>query len=262
MSAGIRPNSLRARLRDGKTAYGIFAAEFFTPGFCQIAANAGAEFVLFDMEHGGVGIDMLKAQFAFARGTGIAPLVRVPGLAYHLIAPVLDAGAMGIMVPMLETREQAEKLAAWCRYRPEGVRGLGFGVGHDDYTRGDVVAKMAEENERTLVIALVETATGIANVDEILAVDGIDVGWLGHYDLTNSMGITARFERPEFDAALRKLVAAADRNGKAAGFLATSLEMAREWRKKGFRCLSYGTDIGVLQTALSEAIATLRSDDA
>ena len=69
----------------------------------------------------------LKSQFAFARGTGIVPLVRVPGLAYHLIAPVLDAGAMGIMVPMLETREQAEKLAAWCRYRPEGVRGLGFG---------------------------------------------------------------------------------------------------------------------------------------
>ena len=103
------------------------------------------------MEHGGVGIDTLKAQFAFARGTGIAPLVRVPGLAYHLIAPVLDAGAMGIMVPMLETSEQAEKLAAWCRYRPKGVRGLGFGVGHDDYTGGDVVAKMIDENERTLV---------------------------------------------------------------------------------------------------------------
>lgn len=261
MSGEIRPNGLRARLRSGKTAYGVFATEFFTPGFCQLAANAGAEFVLFDMEHGGVGIDTLKAQFAFARGTGIAPLVRVPGLAYHLIAPVLDAGAMGIMVPMLETRDQAEKLAAWCRYRPEGVRGLGFGAGHDDYKRGDVIAKMADENERTLVIALVETAIGISNVDDILAVDGIDVGWLGHYDLTNTMGITAQFERPEFDAAVKKLVAAAERNGKAAGFLATSMEMARAWRKKGFRCLSYGSDVSLFQTALSEAIATLRSDE-
>ena len=203
----MRQNPVRARLKAGGTVYGMFATEFFSPGLCQIAANAGAEFVLFDMEHGGVGIDVLKAQFAFARGTGIVPLVRVPGLAYHLIAPVLDAGAMGIMVPMLETGAQAEQLAAWCRYRPLGRRGLGFGVGHDDYQRGDVVAKAREENERTLVIALVETATGIANVDDILSVAGIDVGWLGHYDLTDSMGMTAEFERPEFAAAVGKLVA-------------------------------------------------------
>ena len=72
----------------------------------QIAGNAGAEFVIFDMEHGAVSIDVLKAQIAFARGTGVA-LSRVPGIAYHLIAPVLDAGAMGIMAPMVETREQA-----------------------------------------------------------------------------------------------------------------------------------------------------------
>src|SRR5258707_13707342 len=108
MNAEIRAPSLRARLRQGRAAYGVFGTEFFTPGFCQIAANAGAEFILFDMEHGGVGIDTLKAQFAFARGTAIAALVRLPGLAYHLIAPVLDAGAAGIMVPMLETGEQAE----------------------------------------------------------------------------------------------------------------------------------------------------------
>lgn len=89
------------------------------------------------------------------------PFVRVPGLAYHLIAPVLDARAFGIMVPMIETAERAANLAKWCRYRPEGVRGLGFGVGHDDYDRGDVIPKMRNANERTLVMALIETATGI-----------------------------------------------------------------------------------------------------
>ena len=156
---------IRDKLRDGRVVYGVMAAEFFTPGFCQIAGNAGAKFVIFDMEHGAVGIDTLKGQRAFARGAGVAPLVRVPGIAYHLVAPVLDAGAMGIMAPMVETREQAENLAKWCRYRPEGIRGLGFGVGHDDYRGGDVVSTMREENERTLVIALVETARGIANAD-------------------------------------------------------------------------------------------------
>ena len=260
MMRGVRANNVRGKLRAGGTCYGIMAAEFFTPGFCQISANAGAEFVIFDMEHGGVGIDVLKAQIAFARGTGLAPMVRVPGLSYHLIAPVLDAGAMGIMVPMIETSAQAEQLAAWCRYRPEGRRGLGFGVGHDDYSPGDVVAKMREENERTLTIALVETAMGIANVDNILAVAGIDVGWLGHYDLTNSMDITAQFEAPEFHQAVTKLLTAAARHGKSTGFLATSVAMAREWRAKGFRCLCYGTDIGVFQTALGDAIRTLRAD--
>ncbi len=184
----MRANPVRAKLKAGKTVYGTFAVEFFTPGICQIAANAGAEFILFDMEHGGVGIDTLKAQFAFARGIGIVPFARVPALQYHLVATVLDAGAMGIMVPMIETRAQAEDLAAWCRYRPEGRRGIGFGAGHDDYQRGNVVSKMRAANERTLVIALVESAIGISNIDEIAAVEGVDVCWLGHYDLTELDG--------------------------------------------------------------------------
>lgn len=256
----MRANAVRQTLRQGGTAYGIMAAEFYTPGFTQIAANAGAEFVIFDGEHGAIGIDTLKAQIAFARGAGIAPFVRVPGLAYYLIAPVLDAGAMGIMVPMMETRQQAEDLARWCRYRPEGVRGLGFGVGHDDYRGGDINALMKAENERTLVIALIETAMGIANADAILSVPGIDVGWLGHFDLTNTMGITAEFERPEFHAAVTTLLEACGKHGKAPGFVATNVEMARTWRAKGFRCLCYGTDVGVFQTALGNALRDLRSD--
>lgn len=254
--------NLRQRLRGGGIAYGLMAAEFFTPGLCRIARNAGADFIIFDMEHGGIGVDALKVQMAFARGTGVTPIVRVPGIAYHLVAPILDAGAMGIMAPMVETREQAENLAEWCRYRPEGVRGLGFGVAHDDYRGGDVIEKMRQENERTIAIALVETAKGIESADGILGVPGIDVGWLGHYDLTDTMGMTAEFERAEFNAAVAKLFGACERHGKAAGFLASSIAQARAWRAKGVRCMCYGTDIGVFQSALSEALQTLKSDDA
>ncbi|MFI4987067.1 MAG: HpcH/HpaI aldolase/citrate lyase family protein, partial [Alphaproteobacteria bacterium] len=191
--------------------------------------------------------------------TGIVPLVRVPGCHYHLVAPVLDAGAMGIMVPMVETVSQAESLAKWCRYRPEGVRGLAFGVAHDEYAGGDPAAKMTEANARTLAIALVETAVGIANIDEIAAVPGIDVVWLGHYDLTNSLGITGQFEHPLFVAAVERLVAACQRHGKAPGFLVTDPASARLWRARGFRCLGYGTDIALLQGALAAGIAILAS---
>lgn len=256
----MRANPVRERLLSGATTYGIMATEFLSPGFSQIAANAGAEFIIFDMEHGGIGIDALKAQMAFARGLDIAVFVRVPGLAYHLIAPVLDLGAMGIMVPMLETRDQAEKLAQWCRYRPLGKRGVGFGVGHDDYKGGDILDGMGRENERTLVIALIETATGIANADAILSVPGIDVGWLGHYDLTDSMGITGQFTHPDFHAAVAALLAAGRKHGKACGYMATSVAMAREWRAKGFRCLCYGTDTIVFHQALSSALGELRLD--
>lgn len=257
----MRGNPVREKLKAGKTVYGMFATEFFSPGLCQIAANGGAEFVLFDMEHGGVGIDTLKTQFALARGTGVVPFARVPALGYHLIATVLDAGAMGIMVPMLETKAQAEQFVAACRYRPLGRRGLGFGFAHDDYKGGDVVALTRQENERTLVIALIETATGIENAEEIMAVPGIDVGWLGHFDLTDSMGMTAQFHRPEFDAAVARLFGACERNGKAAGFMAGSLEAARAWKKKGVRCLSYGSDAILLHAALSQGIGQLRADD-
>src|SRR3954453_5951631 len=107
----MRPNPVRKKLLEGGTAYGVMAFEFFTPGLAPALAAAGAEFVLLDMEHSGAGIDVMKAQIAFARGAGIVPMVRVPGTHYHLIAPVLDAGAMGIMAPMVESVEQAQKLA-------------------------------------------------------------------------------------------------------------------------------------------------------
>jgi 2-keto-3-deoxy-L-rhamnonate aldolase RhmA len=258
----LRPNPVRYKLLNGGAAFGPMAFEFFTPGLFALAGQAGVDFVILDMEHSGVGADTIKAQLAFARGTGVMPFVRVPGSVPHLIAPILDAGAMGIMVPLVETPEQAEIIVASCRYRPLGRRGLAFSVAHDDYSGGGVESKILEANERTLVIALVESERGIQNVEAIMAVPGVDVGWLGHYDLTDSMGCPGQFERPEFDAAVRALLGACERHGKAAGFLATDLGMARAWRAKGFRCLGFGTDVGLFRDALSAGLSALKQDEA
>jgi 2-keto-3-deoxy-L-rhamnonate aldolase RhmA len=249
---------LRAKLRKGGTVLGQMAFEFFTPGLSQIMANAGCEFVILDTEHAGVGIDTIKSQVAYARGTGLAPLVRVTGTHYHLIAPMLDAGVHGIMVPMVETAEQARKIASWCRYRPEGVRGLAFGMPHDDYASGNHVPKMKAANERTLTIALIETVAGIENVDAIMATPGIDVGWMGHYDLTNAMGIDGQFDHPRYKAAVKKLVQACTKHKKAAGFLCGDVKTGKQYLKSGFRILCYGTDIAVFQGALAAGIAGLK----
>src|SRR6266404_164272 len=96
---GMRDNPVRKRLAAGGNAFGVMAFEFFTPGLAPVLAAAGAEFVLLDMEHSGVSIETVKAQIAHAHGAGIVPMVRVTACTYHAIAPVLDAGALGIMAP-------------------------------------------------------------------------------------------------------------------------------------------------------------------
>src|ERR1700749_4312361 len=124
----MRSNRVKSNLAAGKHVFGTMVFEFFTPGMSQIAKTAGAEFVLFDMEHSGVTIETLKGQFAAYRGIGITPMVRVPALQYHFIARCLDMGAMGIMVPMVETAAQAREIVSATSYPPAGRRGGPLGM--------------------------------------------------------------------------------------------------------------------------------------
>jgi 2-keto-3-deoxy-L-rhamnonate aldolase RhmA len=234
------------------------AFEFFTPGLPFVLAAAGAEFVLLDMEHSGIGIETIKQQVAFAKAAGIVPMVRVPGHGYHLVAPVLDAGAQGIMLPMTETRAQAEALVSWCRYRPEGKRGLGFGVGHDDWRGADPRTAVRAANEAVLTIALIESAIGVENAHEILSVPGIDLAWLGHYDLSDSLGVAGDFEHPHYRAAEARLIEAARATGTPLGWVAGDAAAARDARARGFRCLCIGHEVAVLRTALAAAFAEAR----
>src|SRR6478672_11844915 len=243
----MRTNQVKSDLRAGKHVFGTMVFEFFTPGMPQIAKAAEAEFVLFDMEHSGVTIETLKAQIAACRGIGLVPMVRVPALQYHFIARCLDIGVMGIMVPMVESAAQAREIVSATRYPPAGRRGAAFSMAHDDYEGGSVPDKIAAAHARTLVIALVETADGVAAVDEIAAVDGIDVVWIGHFDLSNFLGIPGQFEHPDFLRAVDTIVQAAERHGKALGLLAADESWARTYLAKGFRIMAYGVDHLMLQ---------------
>jgi len=259
----VQPNPVKTKLAAGQPAFGTMAFEFFTPSLAQIVKAAGAEFLLYDMEHSGAGVETMKAQFACCRGIGLVPMVRVPATQYHFIARMLDAGAMGIMVPMVETREQAELIVSCTRYPPDGRRGAAFGVApHDDYLPGSVTGKIAAAHQRTLVICLVETAVGIDNVDAIAAVPGVDVVWLGHFDLTNFLGIPGEFTHPRYLKAVDALLAACQRHGKTPGFMAADDAWANEYRAKGFRILAYGIDVALMQTALARGLATLRENEA
>lgn len=259
----MQPNPVKTRLAAGHPAFGTMAFEFFTPSLAQIVKAAGADFILYDMEHSGVSVETMKAQFASCRGIGLPAFARVPATQYHFIARMLDVGALGIMVPMVETREQAELIVSCTRYPPVGRRGAAFGVApHDDFLPGSVTDKIAAANERTLVICLVETAVGIENVDAIAAVPGVDVVWLGHFDLTNFLGIPAQFDHPRYLKAVDDLVAACKRHGKTPGFMAADDAWAEDYRAKGFRAIAYSIDVLLMQSALAKGLSALRENEA
>ena len=190
--------SLRARAMQGDQVLGAMVFEFFSPGIAQILKLAGCEYVIYDMEHAGMGLETLKTQVAACRGCGIAPMVRVPRGEYHFLARALDVGAQGVMIPMVESVEQARAIVEATRYPPRGRRGAAFGFAHDDYEAGSPHEKIAAADARNLVIAQIETERGLEVAEDIAAIDGIDVLWLGHFDLTNFLGIPGQFDNPKY----------------------------------------------------------------
>src|SRR6478609_1467801 len=166
----MRPNAIKADVLAGRAVAGAMVFEFFSPGMSSILANAGCRFVLYDMEHTGLGYETLKWLFASCRGLPIEPMVRVPRGEYTWLARALDLGARGVMIPMVESAEQARSIVEACRYPPVGRRGAAFGFAQCDYLGGDVGQKIAEANARTLVIAQIETERGLEHVEAIAAV--------------------------------------------------------------------------------------------
>ncbi len=236
--------ALRQRLREGDVVFGQMVLELFTSGIGPMLAACGMDFVIYDMEHGRCDIGLLAELVASCRGSQIVPIARVPDRHFQPLSRVLDVGVRGVMVPRVETRAQAEEIVAQLNYAPLGRRGVALGVAHDLYRAGGPEF-FAQANEATVVILLLETAKAFENLEEIVSVPGVDIAWMGHYDLTVSMGIAAQFEHPRFLEAMDALLASCRRHGVAPGFLPATPESAERWIRKGFRALSLGSDIGV-----------------
>ena len=252
---------LKTKLRGGETVLGQMVLELFTPGIASMIDRCGLEFCIYDMEHGRCDVSLAAQMINSCQGTGVVPLVRVPDLTGAPLSRLLDIGAKGIMVPRVETGAQARDIVAQTKYAPMGRRGVALGISHDRFRASDA-GYFERANEDTIVIALVETALAFDNLDEILATPGIDVAWMGHYDLTVSMGIPAQFDHPRFLDAMGKLVEGCRRHGVTAGFLPPSAESAVYWIDKGFRMISLGSDISVYVNALTsfrQAVLSARS---
>lgn len=255
----MRDNAVKRSLAAGGAAFGAMVFEFLSPGLPQIARNAGVEFLLYDMEHTGLGFETLKTQFALCRGLDLVPLVRVPRGEYAYIARALDIGSFGVMIPMVATADEARAVVACTRYPPAGRRGAAFGFAHDDYQGGDLAAKIAALHERTMVILQIETDQGLENVEAIAAVPGVDALWIGQFDLTNFLGIPGDFKHPRFHAALDRILGACASRSIAPAILATDDVSAGDFARRGFRMMAYGIDHLMLQEAMRLGMERLRA---
>ena len=250
--------ALKKTLREGRVAIGTWVFEFNTPGIARLLASAGVDFVVYDMEHSGFGIDTIRSLVSQSRALDLAVLVRPPAGENHLIAPLLDLGAGGVIVPKVETAAEALRVVDSCRYYPDGRRGAAFSIAHDDFQPGEPAAKMKAANEAVVCCPLIETAPGVENIEAILNVPGIDLVWVGFLDLSLSMGVPGQFNHPEFNAAIARILQACESHGMPVGILADKPESALSRIRQGFHCISYSGDLWLLQRALSEGIHTIR----
>lgn len=237
---------------------GACIMEFESPGIGHIYRAAGADFVFVDCEHSGIGIEGLKRILRYLEAAGMPHFVRRAGKTYPDIATALDAGAEGLLLPMAGSAEEVRELAGYMKYPPDGVRGVALGVAHDRYAAGRPEEALAAANARTVCIPLIETVEGVENVEAIAALPEVDLLWIGHFDLSCSLGAPGAFDHPDFIAAHNRIVAAARAAGKSVGRLTGSPEDGRRLIGEGLDFICYGTDASLLLQAAKAGFDFMR----
>eukprot|EP01121_Diplochlamys_sp_Union-15-3_P016786 TRINITY_DN577_c0_g1_i2.p1 TRINITY_DN577_c0_g1~~TRINITY_DN577_c0_g1_i2.p1 ORF type:complete len:620 (-),score=125.08 TRINITY_DN577_c0_g1_i2:39-1898(-) len=258
---GLKVNKILQNLSENKGTVGHMVWEFATRGIHRLVENAGVDFVLLDMEHSGFGIDKLSDLLSFFSGTDVTAVVRVPiPKDYTYIARIMDSGAQGIMAPNVKNPEEAKFVLDSMKYTPKGRRGLAFSRAHSQYLGpSDLKGFMEQANHNSVFIAQIESKEGVDNVEEIAAIDGVDVLWIGHFDLSSDLGIVGQFHHPIFMDAIKKVVAAGKKYNKGLGIQPNSALEAKEWINLGFNIVSWGADSVVYQNALMIGVDLLRS---
>jgi len=248
-------NWIRSRIKNGEKLFGTWLG-LGSETVTEIIGQAGFDWLLLDQEHGLGGPVDLLSQLQALSNSAAAPIVRVPINEPVHFKFALDAGAAGIMVPWVNSPEEAKRTVLAGRYPPRGIRGLSSSVRASRYGC-DFKRYFAEANDQVTTIVQVETAEAVDRIDEIAAVDGVDVLFIGPGDLSLSLGVPYQLEHERFLAACRKIVAACRAHHKAAGILLKTPEQIDRALADGFTFLAVGTDGGLLNAALDHTAAQI-----
>ncbi len=225
-------NPLKERLRRGDAVFGTIVG-VPSPELVEIAGVAGYDWILLDTEHGPMTGETVQAMVRACRAAGATPIARVPDHRPKQILQMLDVGCLGVMVPQVETPEQAALMVAAARYAPDGNRSLAGGTAASRWGAVSLAEHVAASNAAVMTLLQIETAAGLRAVDEIAGVAGVDVLFIGPSDLSQSLGHPGRADHPEVQEAIARIVAAGRRAGVAVGILALTPEDVRTYHALG-----------------------------
>jgi 2-keto-3-deoxy-L-rhamnonate aldolase RhmA len=240
----LRRNSARARLRQKGFLLGAFV-EIAAPEVVEILGAAGMDFAVIDAEHGALNPETVAGMIRAAASTDICPIVRVRENAPGPVLEALDLGATGLHIPQIAAREQAAAAVRYTRYPPAGERGFNPFVRAWSFGGAPV-------EEDVLVVLHIEAGPAVTAAEEILSVPGVDVAFLGPYDLSMTLGIPGQVTDERVREALRAVGAVAARRGVALGTYANTVEHAELWLKEGVRYLACGVDQNILLRAAGD----------
>lgn len=254
-------NLLREKMLRGEKTIGSFF-ELGSASVLECMGLAGLDFAIIDTEHGA--FDPLSAleYIRTAKQYGLTPLARVQEISRPAILKLLDAGAMGLIIPNVSSLEEAEQIVSWGKYMPLGSRGVAPSAGTDfwlsDYASQGLEHYFEVSNRETMLFPQCETVGCLENIERIAALPGVDGIFIGPFDLSASMGIPGQFEKPEFRDALRHIQAVCAQAGKPTMIYAANEQKAREGFAMGFDSVAYNMDAIVLAEAYRALLAKLR----
>lgn len=256
----MNSTQIRAALRAGERIYASCMVGH-SPMWPNAVAATGIDFVFIDSEHIPADRENLSWMCRAFDGVGLPPVIRIPEPDAFEAAKILDGGAAGFIAPYIETVEQVEELTAVARYRPLKGRRVEQAVREPESLEPGLKSYLDARNGRTLFIANIESVPAIENLDELLAVGGIDSVLIGPHDLSCSLGVPEQYDHPRFDEAVRSIFSTARRHHVGAGIhFWTDIDQEIEWaRTAGANLIMHSADLTLFSQALKADIAQIRS---
>lgn len=249
---------LKAKVKDGGLVIGTMISEVRNPNLAYLLAECGFDFFIIDNEHGAYSPETISNMIAAARGAGISIVVRIPEIRREAIMKPLDSGATGLLVPMVDTAEQAEEIMTFAKYPPMGNRGVALSRAHSSYGQPDAVEYLEQANRKTFIAVQAESPRAIENLDSIATTPGVDAIFVGPADLSVSMGIPGQLTHPKEVEAIEKVIAICREHDVVPGIHMAKLETLEDWIRRGMRFVTFSSDIDLLARAAQESLVRLK----
>ena len=243
----MRENKVKEALKDGKVVIGTMVTAVRSPGIAQMLATSGFDFVIIDLEHSSFSIQTLEDIIWAAKAADICSIVRVPSKKEdHLLSRPLDAGAQGLLIPQVETKEDVINIVKASKYYPMGERGMGLRRAHTDFVKGDVSEIVKSANEETLIITQIESKEAIDDLDSLLSVEGVDVALIGPNDLSQSLGVPGQTDHPKEIKYISKMAKICKEHNIVSGIHLGSVEALKRWIEEGMKFIVVSSDVNMI----------------